>query len=461
MLAPAATGNGSGHSPAAADNSAGSNIDGDLTATELHVAAVAHGLSDLAALQFCRVQLPVYMELVRALVTSLASSSSAADAFMSVTVPCYERLIQPHTVALGSAGSISSGVCGADASQAAAVQAEAAWLQGTVTAAKLTFLLPLLPVAVTAASDAAAAAQRALPVLLLLLPHPVAAVAQAAHAAFAGLLAVAAAAEQDPVQPSSGQVQQQSAQHADNLVPDDKVPHEQQQQQQRSSLIDIVQQAVPMYLQRSLAALPDHGSLDGLSSGYYSLLKNLPTGSAMGLLCVSKVAARALVLALEAGAPAAAAEQDGDQLALHAGQQQLQPVLTTTAAAAAAGQLGGVVPHSSESEQLQAAANKLFDLLVLSVQLGDYQLLPSTLVQVASCVKAAPMSAQQHWLSQVYAGCLAVGDYTRKPTLMAWVDQLQKQLLQQQRTRLLATASNRRVEKVGQQLQDPAGHVCL
>jgi hypothetical protein len=309
-----------------------------------------------------------------------------------------------------------------------------------------------------------------LPLLLLLLPHPVAAVAQAAHAAFAGLVAVAAAAaaaaaEQEPLKPASGQLQQQSVQLAVSPVPNDNAHapmlllQQQQQQQQRVPLIEIVQHAVPMYLQRSLAALPGHGSLDGLSSSYYSLLKNLPTGSAMGLFCVNQVAARALELVTMAGAPAAAAGQDRIQLELHAQQQQLEQQPLPASAAAARGQLGlgAVAPTSSESAQPGAAANKLFELLVLSVQLGDYQLLQSTLDKVASCVKAAPMSVQRHWLSQLYAGCMAVGDYTRKPKLMVWVDQLQKQLLQQKSPSARATASNRQAEQGGQRWQDTVG----
>jgi hypothetical protein len=84
-----------------------------------------------------------------------------------------------------------------------------------------------------------------------------------------------------------------------------------------------------------------------------------------------------------------------------------------------------------------AAAQKLFELLVLSLQAGDYQLLPAMLDRVAGCVLAAPPSLQQGWLAQLYAGCVGVGDYCRKPALITWVDGLRKQLVQQQQKHLL------------------------
>lgn len=166
-----------------------------------------------------------------------------------------------------------------------------------------------------------------------------------------------------------------------------------------------------MYLRRSLAALPAGGSLEGLSASFYSLLRNLSSGSVVCLLAVGKVADRALELAAHASA-------GGDAESMQGGQGPPE---------------GSAGSDKQAAVSTAAAADKLFELLVLAVQLGDYQLLPAMLQRVGGCVLGAPLPVQDGWLSQLYAGCLAVGDYTRKPALMSWVDALQKQLLRQQR----------------------------
>lgn len=381
---------------------------------DLQAAVVATGLADLAALQFCRVQLPAYVELLRSLVTALATSSNVADAFIATALPSYEGLTQEHpaTAAIGAvpapaaAGSSrdedssymqEQGLC------AEAVVPAAVWLQDTVTAAGLTSLLPLLPVAVRAASSAPTAAARVLPLVLLLLPHPLSAVARAAHASFAGLVAVAA--EQQAGRPAVQPQQQRQQAASEGSMGSPSAQHQEQQ------LLDVVQQAVPMYLRRSLAALPAGGSLEGLSASFYSLLRNLPSGSVVCLLAVGKVADRALELAAHASA-------GGDAESMQGGQGPPE---------------GSAGSDKQAAVSTAAAADKLFELLVLAVQLGDYQLLPAMLQRVGGCVLGAPLPVQDGWLSQLYAGCLAVGDYTRKPALMSWVDALQKQLLRQQR----------------------------
>jgi hypothetical protein len=417
------------------------------TGADSQAAVVAVGLSDLAALQFCRVQLPAYVELLRGMVTTLATSSSAADAFIATALPSYEQLIQAHPAAAVAAAGVRAGSSSSSSSSCAGgalaevggtgdIVPAAVWLQDTVTAAELTFLLPLLPVAIRAASNAAAVADRVLPLLLLLLPHLLVAVAQAAHGSFAGLVAVAADQQK--------QQQPQNAHPEAAAAADEK--HEPDQQQQQ--LMDVVQQAVPMYLQRSLSALPDAGSLEGLSASYYSLLKNLPNGSAMGLLAVAKVADRVLELVTKGAEESAAAggpvEAGAGVAGNSAGQNNQQQQAAALAVMAPASSLlatcDGQSSDANSAAAAAAAANKLFELLVVSVQLGDYQLLPAVLEKVGRCVLAAPLPLQQVWLSQLYAGCLAVEDYTRKPALMVWVDGLQKQLVQQARKKVSLSA---------------------
>ncbi|WIA17912.1 hypothetical protein OEZ85_009407 [Tetradesmus obliquus] len=148
------------------------------------------------------------------------------------------------------------------------------------------------------------------------------------------------------------------------------------------------------------------GSMEGLAVGFNRIVRQLPAGSAMTLLAVKLVADRA------------------GQLALHSN-------------------------GSSTPQLLVDAADKLFELVQLAVQVVDYGLLPSVLQIVAAAVLAAPAAAQRGWLSALYGSCLAVDDYTRKPGLLAWLDGLagqvalsasQQQQQQQQQQGLAAAA---------------------
>jgi hypothetical protein len=357
-----------------------------LAAVDIKAAVVAVSLSGLAPLQFCRVQVPAYVNLLMALVSALATSSAAADTFVDMGLPCYERL----TALVPTPG----------ASASSGANASAAVWQDAVVAAQLGFLLPLLPVAVRSASQPAAAASSVMPLLLLLLPHPqVPALAQAAHAAFAGLVAIAAE-------------QQQPTAAGD-------------------ALMQVVQAAVCMYISRTLAALPSCGSLDGFAAGFYSLLRNLPTGSVQNVLAVSCVADRAVELAQ--CAEAAGGGGAGRHRIAAAGSGRGTPPLRPREAARS-GAAGGVQasgPHTAlAATQLcpGEVATRLFELLVLAVQSIDYQLLPTVLERVSACLSAAPGGTRQLWLLLAYNGCLAVPDYTRKAGLMHWFDGVARRL---------------------------------
>jgi hypothetical protein len=373
---------------------------GDLR-TNLHAAIAAEGLATIAALQFCQVQLPSYVELLRSLVTAVASRSAAADAFLAAARPCYDSLLQPM---LGQGGSwlqqqeqqqqTGEGAAGADKlrftssssngpehSSSSSSAAARAWMANPVLVARLSFVVPLIPLAVKAASDQAAAAAASLPLLLLLVPHPVAAVAQAAHSAVAGLFSITAS--------SSPAADAQTAEAAGG----DEQSKSQQQQQQQLLLQQTLGTAVPLYLQRSLDALPGFGSMEGLAVGFNSIIRQLPAGSVMALLAVKLIADRAVQLAQQGSGSSSSRQQ----------QQHHQ-------------------------QKLLYVSNKLFELVQLALQVVDYALLPSVLQLVSAAVLAAPAAVQRGWLSELYGSCLAVDDYTRKPGLVAWIDGLARQV---------------------------------
>jgi hypothetical protein len=364
---------------------------GDLH-TGLHAAVAAEGLATLAALQFCQVQLPSYVELLRSLVTAVASSSAAADAFLAAALPCYDSLLQPM---LGQAGnwlppqqqhgegaagaerqsyiSSSSGPEFSSSSSSSSSTAARAWMANPVLVARLSFVVPLIPLAVKAAADQAAAAAASLPLLLLLVPHPVAAVSQAAHSAVAGLFSTASSSTAADARTTSAARDGQQS----------------ESQQQLPLLQQTVEKAVPLYLQRSLDALPGFGSMEGLALGFNSIIRQLPAGSVMALLAVKLVADKAVQLA----------------------QQSCE--------------------HSSTPQQQQlllVVSNKVFELVQLALQVVDYALLPSVLQLVSAAVMAAPAAVQRGWLSGLYGNCLAVDDYTRKPGLVTWIDGLARQV---------------------------------
>jgi hypothetical protein len=410
-------------------------------------AAAAQALATLAELQFCRVQVPGYVDLLRDLVVTLAGSAAAADAFLVAALPCYDAMTQPllgpsrtATVAAAAAAgcrgsssedcqqqqisNASEGMQTTDdenqvtaansSSHQTLIPAGDPWLADSVTVAKLSFLLPLIPVACRASTDIAEAAKAVLPLLLLLLPHPIEQTARAAHSAFAALFFSAAddASKDAAVAAGAGGSQQQ---------------------QQQQALEKVLVQAVPLYLRRSLRWLPESGSVEGFGFGFTCLLRHLPTGHASLTLAVEQVAQKMLQL------------EEQQQL-----QQQQQQPPPLGAAARNAGSSSSIPGQrlpaagskkskdrlNDDEQQLVsnaagAAADQLFELLQLAVQLVDYQLLPTVLVQVAGAVTAAPSaSVREQWLAGLYQSCLGVGDYTRKFAVMQWFDELNSRLHQ-------------------------------
>ncbi|KAF6263091.1 hypothetical protein COO60DRAFT_1492968 [Scenedesmus sp. NREL 46B-D3] len=390
-----------GAAEVAADPAAGpAGVSGDW-----HAAVAAEGLAALAALQFCQVQLPSYVELLRSLVTAVAGSGTAADAFLAAALPCYDALLRPLLGQAGTwllqqqqqqqqgkavagnerepQGSASSTALFSSSSSSSGGIAARAWMANPVVVARLSFIVPLIPLACKASADQAAAAAASLPLLLLLVPHPVAQLSSAAHSAVARLFSLAAAAT------SVAQRTEVSASTAAGKAED--TPNNQQQQQ--LLLQQTVERAVPLYLQRSLDALPGFGSMEGLAVGFNSIIRQLPAGSVMALLAVKLVADRAVQLAQGSGSSSSSSNQ-----------QQQQKTLAVD------------------------AVDKLFELVQLALQVVDYALLPSVLQLVASAVLAAPAATQPGWLSGLYGSCLAVDDYTRKPGLMSWIDDLARQV---------------------------------
>jgi hypothetical protein len=301
-------------------------------------------LAAMAHLQFARVQYQPYTELLRALVSSITSSSAGCDLALAQLVPCYELIAAPVPSAAAGPG-------------------PARWEVDAVLLARLTFLLPLLPLFVRQGSSPAAAAHKVLPHVYLLLQHPEAHVSTAAHSSFAALVAGLGEAGQG----------------------------------------ELVEQAAPFYLARSLACFPGRCSAEGLAIGLQYLMKHLPAGSAMQLLVMELLAERCCALLREewhAGVPATAAGAGG---------------------ASGAGSMGALGPAGAAGLKDASAGVQLFVHLCQMLLAVDYELLPSGRQMVEGVLQGAGQAAAL--LPQLYLVLLTSDDYVRKPQLVRWFHQ--------------------------------------
>lgn len=409
----------------------------------------------ISHLQFCRLQLPQYTELLQALVTALASNPAACDLLLKAGLPCYDHLTQPaivrsshgqqkviastidHPAAVAPAVSTLVALTGASDSSAGSdkthqqhhhepgtmmhadqpasapaqcttpaekpnIEADASaflWEVDTVLAARLAFLLPLVPVAWRQATDPTATAQHILPMLMLLLQHPVSQLSLAAHSAYASLVAGCTAA----------------------------------------GCQDVMEHSVPFYLRRSLGRYPERSSIDGLKLSWHYLLNELPGNSLMALLCVSRVVQRMQeLLSSQAseevattftglrqpcakGAQLNSQEQVQQQHLPVVDPQQQQAIQSTTATVTAA------TAAAAPAKSAENAATSLFGLLQQAALVIDYQLLPTALELIGQVIRAAPSRLQTSWVNSIYDSLLRSEDYARKAGLLRWLHRLYEQ----------------------------------
>lgn len=352
---------------------------------------VLHALSQL---HFCRAALPGYAPLLSAALDAVSASSAGCDGLLAL-LPCYDAIVQPAPApaGTGSADSAYGGPAtahgGGPQAPAVAVAMPPRWRVDGMLLSQLTFLLPLLPVAVRGASQPEAALQAALPPVYLLQHHPNSAAALAAHSAYAGMLAAAAV----------------------------------------RGCREAAEHSVPFYLERSLGALPD--LLDrarqqpvepvptpaapapalqpapgaqarpappprlvpqGLELGLRAVFEASPPRSAVQLLCLQALAERSVGLA---------------------------------AAAAGAGGPALGAPHSAPAGALLLdQAVQLFGLAASCLAVVDFALLPAAAELLSSVVATAHGAARRRFGESLYAAALTTDDYLRKPHLVPWFHRL-------------------------------------
>lgn len=346
----------------------------------------AVGLAALLAvadLQFCAVQLPITSELVTAAVGEVVRSPAACSAFLEA-LPCYDAIVQPIQAAV----SASTGVCSpvpqlgaplqplqqglggptsappseaqqqaqAHASQpfaaSAAVpgapqapQIQARWASDAVLGAKVAFLLPIAAVCATRAHDACAAAHQLLPLLFLLMRHPQPPLVAASHTAFTTLMS---------------HLSSPSLTMFDQVKPG---------QTAGSSPVQLLEQALPYYVQRNLALPLQLPCLEGLEKGLPVVLRGVPTASPTAMYCLQQLTDAATTWLLAHPQEAL----DFSPLYVASGPQGLH----------------GLAPGMGPEPPPVLPHVKLVSLACSTVLLCDWQLLPRMADAVAGVVAAA------------------------------------------------------------------------
>lgn len=321
-------------------------------------------LGCLADLHFCRLQTPGYSQLLGQLVSAVASDPSACWLALDL-LPCYEAITKsaPANSSATSAPVPRPGFV----APLAPTQRPARWQVDGLLLSQLLFLLPVLALCAARCADVAAAGTRLLPHLLLLLPHHAAAAASQAHAAYASLV---------------------GALH-------------------RSGAVQLVEQSLPFYVERSLEAGGDRltpGHLDGFATGLKAALQALLPGSPVVLHCLRAVSATCIAWLhqhhADTAAPVPAAAPQG--------------IVTGGALGDFADPLEGM---------LRQTPVRLFHLLADVLVAGDFQLGAHVEQLVAGVVADAsrlPSPLAPALLTVLYRALLASEDYSRKGRLMEW-----------------------------------------
>ena len=323
-------------------------------------ALAAQLLAALSRLQFCRLALPQYGDLVTALASEAAGSAAAAEQLLAYCRAARGELLLPGASGGGNGGSAAA----------------------PAAAAALSFLLPLLPLALRRARDpGGAAADAVVPLALAAAAHPEAGVALAGHSAVAAILAQQTATDGA----------------ADNGAP------------------TLAERVAPAYVKVAAGALPAAGSFEGLRLGLHFLLRALPPGSGAALFAVARLCDRAAELAAEAAALGYYGV-DGGGSGSGSGRGS-----GTSSSGIAAGTPSTTAADAARGAAAADAAAKLFALVVQALAAVDFSQLPAALALASAPLRAAPPGARRAWLADAQAAVLASADAARKQRLVDWL----------------------------------------
>ena len=364
---------------------------------------LALSLSALAHLHFCAASqgLPSHAQLVGQLVQALAVSPGASQHLLHTTVlPCYAALLQPAPAAAAQQGAASVQRAGSTPPAAGSAGSQAPrllWQADIVMAARLSFLVPLLPLVWRLAPEAQlqASAERILPLLLLLLQHPARQLSLAAHAAYASIASVGAEGEEEEGRSPAA----------------------------AAAAAALVEQSAPLFLQRALGAFPAAAPVEGLQLVLHHLMSGarvLPPGSAVPLLAVARLTDRLVdLLLLE--------EPSGGSCPAEAGPRAQERGTPRPPALPAAAPASGAASSGASPADLPEAGQQLFALLqYLLLGACDRRQLPAMLRTVGGALTRLGSQRQgqrQRLLAALHASVLRCEDHSRKLHLVHWLQE--------------------------------------
>ncbi|KAL6763601.1 hypothetical protein V8C86DRAFT_2491947 [Haematococcus lacustris] len=240
--------------------------------------SIALALDCLATLQFCRLRLPLFDQLVQQLVQAALASPVAADSLLDVAIPsrCDLLVDQEASMAVTPPGDATGGA-GLSAGPVRAGPTGAAW--DPVQTARLAFLLPSMAAAVGRCSHSLEAGKKVLSALLDLLGPPATPeLLSTVHAAFG---AVVQSLLNDPAMRQAEHPAKQDTEY----LPSPTSPS--------PPTLLLIACVLPTYLQHSLQPPLSLPGLLALEQGLDQVLAALPAGAQPAL--------HALLTVLEAG----------------------------------------------------------------------------------------------------------------------------------------------------------------
>ncbi|KAL2543506.1 hypothetical protein Fot_12739 [Forsythia ovata] len=277
---------------------------------------------------FRRMRLPEYMDTIRAVVVSVQENESACVSFVE-SIPSYDDLTNKH-------GWFNL------------PKVAYLWSTDEVQTARILFYMRVIPTCVEQL-PAYVFRKMVAPTMFLYMGHPNGKVARYSHSMFVAFM-------------SSGKDTNQ----------DERV--------------QLKEQLVFYYIQRSLEGYPGITPFEGMTSGVAALVRHLPAGSPSIFYCIHCLAEKANSLC------SVVSTCETDQWKNWEG--ELEP------------------------------AKKVLDLLLRLLSLVDIQVLPSLMKLLAQEIVQLPAEGQNTILNQLYQHVAESDDVTRKPTFVSWLQSL-------------------------------------
>ncbi|XP_010537430.1 PREDICTED: uncharacterized protein LOC104812128 isoform X2 [Tarenaya hassleriana] len=277
---------------------------------------------------FRHIRLPEYMETIREVIVSVQENDTACISFVE-SVPSYRSLTNPKDSLMQ--------------------RIEYTWSRDDVQTARILFYLRVIPTCIGRLPSSIFRRVVAA-TLFLYLGHPNRKLARASHSLFVAFISSGKETEED-------------------------------------ERIQLKEQLVFYYMQRSLEVFPGITPFEGMASGVAALVRHLPAGSPAIFYSVNCLVEKASELCCETQNPDNAEQEN---------------------------------PQGKKSDP----CNQILELLVRLVSLVDIQVLPELMKSLAQLTIKLPKEIQDMVLDELYGQVAESDDVIRKPALVSWLQSL-------------------------------------